>query len=141
MVRYTRSYAIRPVVFIILILSTKCFIGASSTGKTSIVIRYTQNKFFEDEDDPTLGLCPSINCVLTRSVEDSHKKDTTIDSIPCLIDILDTGGEAPKHLHEKVPASSLLLVFTFRYWPVVQMGGCGSFCVQVSREDRSPSLI
>uniref|UniRef100_A0A6B2LX06 Small monomeric GTPase n=1 Tax=Arcella intermedia TaxID=1963864 RepID=A0A6B2LX06_9EUKA len=51
--------------------------GPTAVGKTPFVIRYIQNHFLE-EYDPT--------------IEDSYRKQTTVDGEACLLDILDTSG-------------------------------------------------
>lgn len=52
--------------------------GGGGVGKSALVIRFVQNHFV-DEYDPT--------------IEDSYRKQSTIDEESCLLDILDTAGQ------------------------------------------------
>ena len=53
-------------------------VGGGGVGKSALTIQYIQNHFI-DEYDPT--------------IEDSYRKQTTIDGETCLLDILDTAGQ------------------------------------------------
>eukprot|EP00301_Raphidiophrys_heterophryoidea_P018778 c3777_g1_i1.p1 GENE.c3777_g1_i1~~c3777_g1_i1.p1 ORF type:complete len:187 (-),score=35.44 c3777_g1_i1:389-949(-) len=53
-------------------------VGGGGVGKSALTIQLIQNHFIE-EYDPT--------------IEDSYRKQVTIDSDPCLLDILDTAGQ------------------------------------------------
>eukprot|EP01099_Mayorella_cantabrigiensis_P000033 TRINITY_DN1018_c0_g1_i1.p1 TRINITY_DN1018_c0_g1~~TRINITY_DN1018_c0_g1_i1.p1 ORF type:complete len:186 (-),score=35.09 TRINITY_DN1018_c0_g1_i1:265-822(-) len=52
-------------------------VGGGGVGKSSLIIQFTQNHFV-DEYDPT--------------IEDSYRKQVTIDTRTCVLDILDTAG-------------------------------------------------
>ena len=54
------------------------FMGDGAVGKSSITIQLIQHHFIEDYD-PT--------------IEDSYRKQLTIDNQACLLDILDTAGQ------------------------------------------------
>jgi len=53
-------------------------VGGGGVGKSALTIQLIQNHFIE-EYDPT--------------IEDSYRKQVTIDGDPCLLDILDTAGQ------------------------------------------------
>jgi len=53
-------------------------VGGGGVGKSALTIQLIQNHFI-DEYDPT--------------IEDSYRKQVTIDSESCLLDILDTAGQ------------------------------------------------
>ncbi|KAL7683478.1 putative small GTP-binding protein [Plasmopara halstedii] len=53
-------------------------LGSGGVGKSALTIRLVTDNFLEDYD-PT--------------IEDSYRKQTTIDSSPALLDILDTAGQ------------------------------------------------
>jgi len=53
-------------------------VGGGGVGKSALTIQLIQNHFI-DEYDPT--------------IEDSYRKQVTIDSQSCLLDILDTAGQ------------------------------------------------
>eukprot|EP01096_Ripella_sp_DP13-Kostka_P012445 TRINITY_DN520_c1_g1_i1.p1 TRINITY_DN520_c1_g1~~TRINITY_DN520_c1_g1_i1.p1 ORF type:complete len:185 (-),score=58.26 TRINITY_DN520_c1_g1_i1:272-826(-) len=53
-------------------------VGGGGVGKSALSIQLIQNHFI-DEYDPT--------------IEDSYRKQVTIDDEPCLLDILDTAGQ------------------------------------------------
>ena len=53
-------------------------VGGGGVGKSALTIRLIQNHFV-DEYDPT--------------IEDSYRKQVTIDEETCLLDILDTAGQ------------------------------------------------
>uniref|UniRef100_A0A7S3GH64 Uncharacterized protein n=1 Tax=Palpitomonas bilix TaxID=652834 RepID=A0A7S3GH64_9EUKA len=53
-------------------------VGAGGVGKSALTIQLIQNNFIE-EYDPT--------------IEDSYRKQVTIDDETCLLDILDTAGQ------------------------------------------------
>ena len=53
-------------------------LGAGGVGKSALTIRFVTGKFAEDYD-PT--------------IEDSYRKQTTIDDISCKMEILDTAGQ------------------------------------------------
>eukprot|EP00301_Raphidiophrys_heterophryoidea_P011522 c17645_g1_i1.p1 GENE.c17645_g1_i1~~c17645_g1_i1.p1 ORF type:complete len:198 (-),score=32.02 c17645_g1_i1:162-722(-) len=53
-------------------------VGGGGVGKSALTIQLIQNQFIE-EYDPT--------------IEDSYRKQVTIDNEPCLLDILDTAGQ------------------------------------------------
>jgi len=53
-------------------------VGGGGVGKSALTIQLIQNHFI-DEYDPT--------------IEDSYRKQVTIDSETCLLDILDTAGQ------------------------------------------------
>jgi len=53
-------------------------VGSGGVGKSAITISFVQNHFIE-EYDPT--------------IEDSYRKQITVDGQPCLINILDTAGQ------------------------------------------------
>jgi len=53
-------------------------VGGGAVGKSCVVMQYTKNVFLE-EYDPT--------------IEDSHRKQVTIDDISVVLDILDTAGQ------------------------------------------------
>jgi small GTP-binding protein len=63
-----------------------CFVGASSIGKTCLILRFTKD-IYEEDDDPTL--------------EDSHKKSMIVDGEQVELDILDTGGAEEYAYHYK----------------------------------------
>jgi len=52
-------------------------VGGGGVGKSALTIQLIQNHFI-DEYDPT--------------IEDSYRKQVTIDDETCLLDILDTAG-------------------------------------------------
>lgn len=54
-----------------------CPLGGGGVGKSALTIQLIQNHFV-DEYDPT--------------IEDSYRKQVTIDDETCLLDILDTAG-------------------------------------------------
>jgi len=53
-------------------------IGAGAVGKSALVVRFIKNDFVTDYD-PT--------------IEDSYRRQFTVDGIECLLDILDTAGQ------------------------------------------------
>jgi len=53
-------------------------VGGGGVGKSALTIQFIQNHFI-DEYDPT--------------IEDSYRKQVTIDTQSCLLDILDTAGQ------------------------------------------------
>ena len=53
-------------------------IGGEGVGKSALTIQFIQNQFVED-NDPT--------------IEDSYRKQATIDGELCMLDILDTAGQ------------------------------------------------
>ena len=53
-------------------------VGGGGVGKSALTIQFIQNHFI-DEYDPT--------------IEDSYRKQVTIDNETCLLDILDTAGQ------------------------------------------------
>lgn len=53
-------------------------VGGGGVGKSALTIQFIQNHFI-DEYDPT--------------IEDSYRKQVTIDGETCLLDILDTAGQ------------------------------------------------
>lgn len=53
-------------------------VGGGGVGKSALTIQLIQNHFI-DEYDPT--------------IEDSYRKQVTIDEETCLLDILDTAGQ------------------------------------------------
>ena len=53
-------------------------VGAEGVGKSALTIQLTQNHFVDDHD-PT--------------IEDSYRKQVSIDEEMCLLDILDTAGQ------------------------------------------------
>ena len=53
-------------------------VGGGGVGKSALTIQFIQNHFI-DEYDPT--------------IEDSYRKQVTIDNQTCLLDILDTAGQ------------------------------------------------
>jgi len=53
-------------------------VGAGGVGKSCLTIQYIANRFVADYD-PTL--------------EDSYRKQTTVNEIPCILDIIDTAGQ------------------------------------------------
>ena len=53
-------------------------VGGGGVGKSALTIQLIQNHFI-DEYDPT--------------IEDSYRKQVTIDDETCLLDILDTAGQ------------------------------------------------
>ena len=53
-------------------------VGGGGVGKSALTIQLIQNHFI-DEYDPT--------------IEDSYRKQVTIDDEACLLDILDTAGQ------------------------------------------------
>jgi GTPase KRas protein len=53
-------------------------LGSGGVGKSALTIRLVTDNFLEDYD-PT--------------IEDSYRKQTTIDNSPALLDILDTAGQ------------------------------------------------
>ena len=53
-------------------------VGGGGVGKSALTIQLIQNHFV-DEYDPT--------------IEDSYRKQVTIDEETCLLDILDTAGQ------------------------------------------------
>eukprot|EP01111_Echinosteliopsis_oligospora_P007380 TRINITY_DN222_c2_g1_i1.p1 TRINITY_DN222_c2_g1~~TRINITY_DN222_c2_g1_i1.p1 ORF type:complete len:188 (+),score=44.89 TRINITY_DN222_c2_g1_i1:117-680(+) len=53
-------------------------VGGGGVGKSALTIQFIQNHFI-DEYDPT--------------IEDSYRKQVTIDEETCLLDILDTAGQ------------------------------------------------
>merc|ERR1711991_711156 len=55
-----------------------CILGDGGVGKSALTIQFVQNHFIE-EYDPT--------------IEDSYRKQVTIDHETCLLDILDTAGQ------------------------------------------------
>jgi len=52
--------------------------GAGGVGKSALTISFVQNHFIE-EYDPT--------------IEDSYRKQVTVDEVPCFLNILDTAGQ------------------------------------------------
>lgn len=53
-------------------------VGSGGVGKSALTISFVQNHFIE-EYDPT--------------IEDSYRKQITVDEIPCFLNILDTAGQ------------------------------------------------
>lgn len=53
-------------------------VGGGGVGKSALTISFVQNHFIE-EYDPT--------------IEDSYRKQITVDDIPCFLNILDTAGQ------------------------------------------------
>lgn len=53
-------------------------VGGGGVGKSALTVQLTQNHFI-DEYDPT--------------IEDSHRKQCTVDTETCIMDILDTAGQ------------------------------------------------
>jgi len=53
-------------------------VGSGGVGKSALTISFVQNHFIE-EYDPT--------------IEDSYRKQVTVDEIPCFLNILDTAGQ------------------------------------------------
>jgi len=53
-------------------------IGSGGVGKSALTVRFIQGNFVE-RYDPT--------------IEDSYRKQVEIDSLPCMLDILDTAGQ------------------------------------------------
>ncbi len=59
--------------------------GPGAVGKSAITLHYVQNQFVIDHD-PT--------------IEDAYRRHDSVDSLPCVLDILDTAGqEEYKALH------------------------------------------
>jgi hypothetical protein len=56
----------------------QCVVGGGGVGKSALTIQFIQ-KHFVEEYDPT--------------IEDSYRKQVTIDGEACLLDILDTAGQ------------------------------------------------
>jgi len=54
-----------------------CVLGDCAVGKSSLVIRFCSN-YFISSYDPT--------------IEDVYRKQTTVDGVPCLVEVLDTTG-------------------------------------------------
>ncbi len=52
--------------------------GPGSVGKSAMTLRYVQGVFVKDYD-PT--------------IEDAYRKNTNIDDVNCVLDILDTAGQ------------------------------------------------
>merc|ERR1719162_2797987 len=57
---------------------TVVVMGRASVGKSALTLRYIEDRFAPDYD-PT--------------IEDMHKKETTVDGAPLLLEILDTAGQ------------------------------------------------
>lgn len=53
-------------------------VGGGGVGKSALTIQLIQNQFI-DEYDPT--------------IEDSYRKQVTVDDVPCFLNILDTAGQ------------------------------------------------
>jgi len=53
-------------------------VGSGGVGKSALTISFVQNHFIE-EYDPT--------------IEDSYRKQVTVDEVPCFLNILDTAGQ------------------------------------------------
>ncbi|RLN56829.1 hypothetical protein BBJ29_003191, partial [Phytophthora kernoviae] len=58
-------------------------LGSGGVGKSALTIRLVTDNFLEDYD-PTIGTFRYMTC---------YRKQTTIDSSPALLDILDTAGQ------------------------------------------------
>ena len=65
-------------IFIIMTEYKLVIVGGGGVGKSALTIQLIQNHFI-DEYDPT--------------IEDSYRKQVTIDNETCLLDILDTAGQ------------------------------------------------
>jgi len=76
-------------------------LGPGGVGKSSCTIRYVQNKFIE-EYDPT--------------IEDSYRKQVTVDNNPYLLEILDTAGQEEYAVMRDQVSFPLLVVFLFSYF-------------------------
>ncbi|KAH3760849.1 Ras protein Rap 1b [Pelomyxa schiedti] len=57
---------------------TICVLGSGSVGKSALTISFVQNHFVEVYD-PT--------------IEDSYRKQISVDEVPCILHILDTAGQ------------------------------------------------
>jgi GTPase KRas protein len=64
--------------FVIMDLYRIVVLGDGGIGKTALIIQYCLNHFVE-EYDPT--------------IEDSYRKQATIDDKPCVLEVLDTAGQ------------------------------------------------
>jgi len=53
-------------------------VGSGGVGKSALTVRFIQGNFVE-RYDPT--------------IEDSYRKQVEVDSLPCMLDILDTAGQ------------------------------------------------
>ena len=78
-------------------------VGGGGVGKSALTIQLIQNHFI-DEYDPT--------------IEDSYRKQVTIDEETCLLDILDTAGQeeysAMRPIHENRTRFYACLCYHFK---------------------------
>lgn len=84
-------------------MASQVVLGSGGVGKSALTIRLVTDNFLEDYD-PTIGACGLMGgegvtrglltlAAVFRCLEDSYRKQTTIDAAPALLDILDTAGQ------------------------------------------------
>lgn len=66
-------------------------VGASGVGKSSLTLQFTQNRFIEEYDPTSETGKYQFNSDFT-AVEDSYRKQVTVDGRPVLVDLFDTAG-------------------------------------------------
>ena len=80
-------------------------VGGGGVGKSALTIQLIQNHFI-DEYDPT--------------IEDSYRKQVTIDEETCLLDILDTAGqEEYSAMRDQVRAQRAIVIVSLLISPVL----------------------
>jgi len=109
---------------------TVAVVGNGGVGKSAVTLQLVNNKFVE-EYDPT--------------IEDSYRKQLTVDKKPCVLDILDTAGQEMYNAYRDSyykNAQGFLLVYsitsvnTFR-----EMNGFVDAIHRVKDADRVPIVL
>eukprot|EP00301_Raphidiophrys_heterophryoidea_P014663 c23101_g1_i1.p1 GENE.c23101_g1_i1~~c23101_g1_i1.p1 ORF type:complete len:207 (-),score=53.89 c23101_g1_i1:252-809(-) len=105
-------------------------VGGGGVGKSALTIQLIQNHFIE-EYDPT--------------IEDSYRKQVTIDSEPCLLDILDTAGQeeysAMRDQYMRT-GQGFLLVYSITARPSLdEVSGFRDQILRVKDSDNVPMVI
>jgi GTPase KRas protein len=66
-------------------------LGAGGTGKSAITIQFLSNHFVIEY--PNKKQFRRIIMKIWSTIEDSYRKQITVDNKSCLLDILDTAGQ------------------------------------------------
>jgi GTPase KRas len=105
-------------------------VGGGGVGKSSLTIQLIQNHFIE-EYDPT--------------IEDSYRKQVTIDDETCLLDILDTAGqEEYSAMRDRYMRTAQGFVITYSITSRSSFDEAVSFQEQILRvkdDDRVPMVL
>ena len=105
-------------------------VGTGGVGKSALTISFVQNHFIE-EYDPT--------------IEDSYRKQVTVDDVPCVLNILDTAGQeeysAMRDQYMRTGQGFLLVFALTARASFQEVGSLREHILQVKDQSKVPLIL